>query len=240
MAKKYRGRDRRPPAAPRDHRARRRQRSGQPRRPGLRQPAAGQHRARTAADVVRAFTVVRDGFGLPPLYAEIDALDNKVDGHGAARSLPAVGRLVEVATVWFLKNDAGDAARRAHRRAAGGAQGAGAEAGVAAARLHEGQAGGAAHGCSKTGARRPSSPSGWRCSTIAELHSRHRADRPARPMPTRRRRKGVLRRQRGLPHLADRGRGARRSRRQTIMTGLRCRGPPMRSARPAAASRCRR
>ena len=35
---------------------------------------------RGARDVVRAFTVVRDGFGLPALYREIDALDNKIDG----------------------------------------------------------------------------------------------------------------------------------------------------------------
>ena len=47
-----RGRDRQPPAAPRDHRARRRQRSRQSRRPGLRQPAAGSdrpHRGRCRA-----------------------------------------------------------------------------------------------------------------------------------------------------------------------------------------------
>ena len=31
---------------------------------------------RTAADVVRAFTIARDGYGLTQLYAEIDALDN--------------------------------------------------------------------------------------------------------------------------------------------------------------------
>ncbi len=41
MAKKYRGRDPRPPAAPRDHRPRRRQRPDQPRRPVLRHAAAG-------------------------------------------------------------------------------------------------------------------------------------------------------------------------------------------------------
>ena len=35
---------------------------------------------RTAADVVRTFTVVRDGFALPALYREIDALDNQIDG----------------------------------------------------------------------------------------------------------------------------------------------------------------
>src|SRR5690606_2766319 len=35
---------------------------------------------RTAADVIEAYVVVRDGFELPELYREIDALDAKIDG----------------------------------------------------------------------------------------------------------------------------------------------------------------
>jgi len=59
---------------------------------------------RTAADVVRAFTIARDGYGLSSLYAEIDALDNKIDGQTQLNLYAAVGRLIDAATVWFLKN----------------------------------------------------------------------------------------------------------------------------------------
>ncbi|TYR34102.1 NAD-glutamate dehydrogenase [Mesorhizobium microcysteis] len=58
-----------------------------------------------AAEVVAAYTVVRDGFELPALYAEIDALDNKVDGDVQLDLYQSVGRLVHSATAWFLKND---------------------------------------------------------------------------------------------------------------------------------------
>jgi glutamate dehydrogenase len=58
----------------------------------------------TAADVVRAFTIARDGYGLSSLYAEIDALDGRVDGQAQLSFYAAVGRLIESATVWFLKN----------------------------------------------------------------------------------------------------------------------------------------
>ena len=46
---------------------------------------------------MRAFTIVRDGFGLPALYAEIDALDNKIDGQMQLDLYAAVGRLVDAA-----------------------------------------------------------------------------------------------------------------------------------------------
>ena len=44
-------------------------------------------RGRTAADVVRAFAVVRDGFALPALYAEIDALDNESTARRSSTSI---------------------------------------------------------------------------------------------------------------------------------------------------------
>jgi glutamate dehydrogenase len=56
---------------------------------------------------VRAFAVVRDGFGLPALYREIDALDNKIDGQVQLDLYAAVGRLVLTASAWDLKNGDG-------------------------------------------------------------------------------------------------------------------------------------
>ncbi|MCV3238999.1 NAD-glutamate dehydrogenase [Mesorhizobium sp. ZC-5] len=64
---------------------------------------------RDAGDVVRAFTVVRDGFGLASVYADIDALDNKVDGQAQLDFYQTAGRLISAATAWLLKNDRGDA-----------------------------------------------------------------------------------------------------------------------------------
>ena len=64
---------------------------------------------RTAAEVVAAFAVVRDGFGLPAIYQQIDALDAKIDADAQLELYQAVGRLVHSATAWLLKNDAGTA-----------------------------------------------------------------------------------------------------------------------------------
>ncbi|TIU04347.1 MAG: NAD-glutamate dehydrogenase, partial [Mesorhizobium sp.] len=60
---------------------------------------------RSAADVVRTFAVVRDGFGLPALYRQIDALDNQIDGQVQLDLYQAVSRLTYVASGWYLKND---------------------------------------------------------------------------------------------------------------------------------------
>jgi glutamate dehydrogenase len=60
---------------------------------------------RSAAEIVAAFAVVRDGFDLPALYAEIDALDAKIDGAAQLELYQQVGRLVHSASAWFLKND---------------------------------------------------------------------------------------------------------------------------------------
>lgn len=57
-----------------------------------------------SADIVKAFLVVRDGFELPAVYAEIDALDNKMDGLAQNGFYADVGRLVHSATAWVLKN----------------------------------------------------------------------------------------------------------------------------------------
>ncbi|MGB3833421.1 MAG: NAD-glutamate dehydrogenase [Mesorhizobium sp.] len=60
---------------------------------------------RSAADVVRTFALVRDGFNLPSLYAEIDALDNRIDGQLQLDLYQMVSRLIFVTAGWYLKND---------------------------------------------------------------------------------------------------------------------------------------
>lgn len=64
---------------------------------------------RPAADVVRTFAVVRDGFALPVLYKEIDALDNQIDGQTQLDLYQSVSRLIFVTSGWYLKNEAGSA-----------------------------------------------------------------------------------------------------------------------------------
>ncbi|MER9331018.1 NAD-glutamate dehydrogenase [Mesorhizobium sp. M0488] len=64
---------------------------------------------RSVADVVRTFAVVRDGFALPALYREIDALDNQIDGQIQLDLYQAVSRLIYITSGWYLKNDAGTA-----------------------------------------------------------------------------------------------------------------------------------
>ncbi|MGX7875637.1 NAD-glutamate dehydrogenase [Mesorhizobium sp. ORM6] len=64
---------------------------------------------RAAADVVRTFAVVRDGFALPALYREIDALDNQIDGQVQLDLYQMVSRLIYATSGWYLKNDAGTA-----------------------------------------------------------------------------------------------------------------------------------
>ena len=59
----------------------------------------------TAADVVAAFVVVREGYELPALYRHIDALDSNVSGDLQLKLYRIVGRLVASATLWLLKND---------------------------------------------------------------------------------------------------------------------------------------
>ncbi|APH74805.1 NAD-glutamate dehydrogenase [Aquibium oceanicum] len=57
-----------------------------------------------ASEVVAAFSVVRDGFELPALFAEIDALDTKVDGMAQLGFYQSVVRLIYAASYWDLKN----------------------------------------------------------------------------------------------------------------------------------------
>ena len=55
------------------------------------------------ADIVRACLLARDVFGLTALWARIDALDNRVDDAVQARMFGALGRLLERATLWFVR-----------------------------------------------------------------------------------------------------------------------------------------
>jgi glutamate dehydrogenase len=64
---------------------------------------------RSAGDVVRAYTGVRDGFDLGGIYRDIDALDNRIDGQVQLDLYQTARRLIATATAWFLKNDHGDA-----------------------------------------------------------------------------------------------------------------------------------
>src|SRR5690606_24953425 len=60
----------------------------------------------SAAEIVEAYVLVRDGFGLEEIYEAVDAVDNKVAGAAQLGFYAAIGRLVHSATAWFLRNGA--------------------------------------------------------------------------------------------------------------------------------------
>jgi len=60
---------------------------------------------RAAHEVAAAYVVVREGFGLPGLFAEIDALDSKMDGQKQIELYQRVVDLIRSATVWMLRNE---------------------------------------------------------------------------------------------------------------------------------------
>ncbi|QJR11388.1 NAD-specific glutamate dehydrogenase [Usitatibacter rugosus] len=57
----------------------------------------------SAEEVVRAYILVRDIYGLDPLWLEIDALDNKVPAQLQYELLINVGRVLLRAVLWFLR-----------------------------------------------------------------------------------------------------------------------------------------
>ncbi|MEG2154550.1 MAG: NAD-glutamate dehydrogenase [Burkholderiaceae bacterium] len=57
----------------------------------------------SAAQVVRAYLIVREVFGLPDAWRAIEALDNQVDDAVQAALLIELGRLTVRATAWFLR-----------------------------------------------------------------------------------------------------------------------------------------
>jgi glutamate dehydrogenase len=60
---------------------------------------------RSAADIARAYRIVRQAFSLPPLWAEIEALDNKVDAAVQSEMLIDIAGVVEHATAWLLREN---------------------------------------------------------------------------------------------------------------------------------------
>ncbi|MGS1094444.1 NAD-glutamate dehydrogenase [Aquamicrobium terrae] len=62
---------------------------------------------RSPADVMLTFALIREGFELPALYGEIDALDNRIDGELQLGLYQTVSRLIYVNCGWYLKNETG-------------------------------------------------------------------------------------------------------------------------------------
>ncbi len=58
----------------------------------------------SAESVIRAFVLVRDSFDLNSLYAEIDALDNKIPGLVQNSFYAAISRMMFAVTSWLLQN----------------------------------------------------------------------------------------------------------------------------------------
>ncbi len=70
---------------------------------------------RSAADIARAYRIVRQSFALPPLWAEIEALDGKAAAPVQCEMLIDIAGVVEHAAAWLLRENrldlAADAAR---------------------------------------------------------------------------------------------------------------------------------
>ena len=56
------------------------------------------------SEIARAYTIVRESFGLRTLWSAIEALDNKVSTDKQVRMLLETGRTLERMTLWFLHN----------------------------------------------------------------------------------------------------------------------------------------
>ena len=57
-----------------------------------------------APEIARAYTIVREVFGLRDLWESIEALDNKVPAEAQIKMLRETGRTLERMTPWFLRN----------------------------------------------------------------------------------------------------------------------------------------
>jgi glutamate dehydrogenase len=64
----------------------------------------GEETGAAPADIARAYTAACEVFDMRPLWAEIEALDNRVEAQAQTRMLLDWRRLVERATRWFLRS----------------------------------------------------------------------------------------------------------------------------------------
>src|SRR4029077_11062010 len=60
---------------------------------------------RPAPEIARAYRIVREAFALPPLWAEIEALDNKVAVALQSEMLIDIAGVVEHAAAWLLRSE---------------------------------------------------------------------------------------------------------------------------------------
>jgi glutamate dehydrogenase len=74
---------------------------------------------RTAPEAARAYTIVREVFELRPLWAEIEALDNKVAARVQIDMLLEITGLIEHAAAWLLRRERLDLSREIARLAPG-------------------------------------------------------------------------------------------------------------------------
>jgi glutamate dehydrogenase len=65
---------------------------------------------RTTADIARAYRIVRQAFALPPLWAEIEALDNQIAASVQYEMLIDIAGVVEHAAAWLLRENRLDVA----------------------------------------------------------------------------------------------------------------------------------
>jgi glutamate dehydrogenase len=70
---------------------------------------------RTAPDIARGYRIVRDAFALPALWAEIEALDNRVAARVQSEILLDISGVAEHAVGWLLRNGRLDLGREIAR-----------------------------------------------------------------------------------------------------------------------------
>jgi glutamate dehydrogenase len=64
----------------------------------------GEETGKPAADVARAFTIIRESFDLRSLWTDIEALDNQIAARTQLEMLIEAGRLLERAVQWVLRS----------------------------------------------------------------------------------------------------------------------------------------
>ncbi|HET7712705.1 MAG TPA: NAD-glutamate dehydrogenase domain-containing protein, partial [Thermoanaerobaculia bacterium] len=65
---------------------------------------ASEESGKPAADVARAFTIIREAFDLRSLWSDIEALDNALPAHVQIDMLNSVGAVLERAVTWLLRS----------------------------------------------------------------------------------------------------------------------------------------